>query len=266
MNASRKDLLRIARQWLTVLMLCCASPWAAVAGAADRVLVDRLLDRIELPHVHRVFSLMIEDMRANVGTVFLHGMGQGAKLPDSWRRGNLQWDRAHARVMAVIAEEEARGGPLFVLRREDIAPHFNPPWSNEEIEAVTEIAGSDYGRKYMHFLDLMTTPLLVKQFSGLSELSEDAKSRMREIQAEAAGKFGAAVTQINEAGKANPAAERRLAELTGRLDSKQGQRMGAMAIQPSMDRFMKSVHGILPELFDLVNEFRRINSSSGNRL
>ena len=127
-----------------------------------------------------LFRSMLDDLRTNMGVFFLHGIGQGAKLSEGWRRGNPQWELAHARVSEAVEQEEARAGPIFVVRREDIAASFNPPWSAAEIETATEILSSDYGRKFLRLLDLTQTPTLVKQMSGLSGLSDGAKARMRE--------------------------------------------------------------------------------------
>ena len=153
-----------------------------------------------------------------------------------------------------------------MVRREDIAASFNPPWSAAEIETATEILSSDYGRKFLRLLDLTQTPTLVKQMSGLSGLSDGAKARMREVQVKAADQYGAAAMDLSFVAKANPAFDRRLAELMARLNQADGERMGAAAIQPAMVRFGRVVHGILPELQELVLEFRKINASTENRL
>jgi len=255
-----------ASRFALCLLLALRAFTASAADALQNPLLSDLVDKVDLRYSQQIFALALLDQRGNSAAQLLEGMGKGAKLPESWRRGNPHWERAYARLGRSIDEEEARGGPLFVISKADFLASFNPPWSNEEIESLIQIAATDYGRSYVRVMDLMLAPVFVRQFSSMKDISVSAVTRLRQVENEGKKEFGPRMLELMELEKANNAAAVRVKELTGRINEAEGRKIGESMMKPSVARLLNAMYACMADLLGIIEDYRHTISNPANRL
>lgn len=253
-------------RWLCGLALWLSIGAAGAADATTKALLVGLVDKVNFRHSQEVFALALADLRANSAEVMLAGMGQGAKLPDSWRRGNPHWEKAYARLTTAIEAEETRGGPLFVIGRPDFVAVFNPPWNNEEVETLQRIASTEFGRSYIRLMDLILVPAFVQTFASMKEMSASTVARLRKIENDLKGEFGHLALELQSLEKANSADAERLKDLTGRLTQEEGRKIGEDIMKPSVTRLLNAMYGSMSDLLEIVRGFRETIDNPNNRL
>jgi hypothetical protein len=240
---------------------------APVAPAADepaqRGELDRLVEKVGMPYTERVFGVILANLQTIMPGQLLKGFGQGAKLPATWRPGNPQWERAHQRLATAIAEEEKRGGPIFVYTRADFVASFTSPWSREEVQFLTEVAGSDYGRSYIRVLDLTMVTIFVKVLNSLPEVTDAARTQGAAIEAEARNEFGKAMVDLMSYEKQSGETASRLKDLVGRVNRADGEKLGSAMIKTPTARVMNAMYDCLGDLVQFVEEFRKLPQASG---
>jgi len=179
---------RAARFFHGLVCILAAAQWQVAQAADDvpvpgqRALVAKLVDKVQTPYSTRAFDVILADLQRNVSSQLIDGFGLGAKLSAEWQRGNPFWERAHARLLAAIKDEEARGGPIFVIRRSDVVASFNLPWSADDLEFVAAAMDTEFGGNYVRFLDMMLVPAFVGSFRNMKEVSPAALAQLQALE------------------------------------------------------------------------------------
>lgn len=240
----------------------------SVAGAepARQALLSELVNKVDLPYAQQAWDLALVDQRENAAAQLIIGMGHGAKLSDAWQRGNPHWERAHARMSRSIAEEEARSGPLFMVRKTDFLASFMPPWNDEELKSLIQIADTDFGRSYVRLLDLMLTPVFVKQFASMKEISPATVTKLRQVEELAKKEFAPLMLQMIALEKVNGDVANRVKELVSRISHAEGYKLGQSLMMPSITRLLNAMYVCMQDLLEIIEDHRNTTGNTANRL
>lgn len=125
----------------------------APASSARDAALRALARRLDLPLVDEALDLFSTQLRRTLPTYFVASVGRNANLGPQWRRGDPTFDEAVRRVDAALAAEEARGGPLLKLDRDDLLSAVDVPWSMDDIAFVGQTLDTPLGREAERAID-----------------------------------------------------------------------------------------------------------------
>ncbi len=258
--------------FLHALALILAAAQWQVGGAAEtvppldqRALIAKLIDKVRTPYSTRAFDVILADLQRNMSTQLIDGFGSGAKLPAEWQRGNPYWERAHARLLTALKDEEMRAGPIFVIRRADVLASFNPPWSTEDLEFVVATVDTEFGSNYVRFLDMMLVPAFIATFRNMKEVSPAALAQLQELETEAKKEIGPVTVSMMSMEQNEAKTAKRLQELIARLNREEGRKFGESMMKPILARLIGAMYGCASDIYRIAEEFRRAPRSSPTR-
>lgn len=241
-------------------------PAAAPQTDARAQAIQALIARVELPYTRQLFEMMFADLRRGAAAQFLTGIGRGAQLGDGWQPGNPQWEQARDLVDQAIAAEEADGGPIFDLGREDVAAHLNVPWSAEDIAFLAATADSELGRAYASWIDLSVLPAMVTGIQKQPGYSAELTAQSVELMARARREAGPAILVLERLKRERAAEVARIEALLSRLDRSGGEEIGRAIVAKPVSRLIGAMYGVLPALHQIVEDYRQHAADRANRL
>lgn len=244
-----------------------AAPAAAVAPQDARTQALRtLVGKVDLPYTRQLFELMFADLRRNAAAQFIDGIGRGGHLGDGWRAGNPQWEQAHRMVSELIDAEEAAGGPIFDIGRDDIVAHLQVPWSDAEIAFLSTMADADLGRAYVRWIDLSMLPGMVAGIRKQPAYSPELNVQAMKLMAQARRDVGPAILELERLKREHAQEMARIEALTAQLGSRDGEELGRALVSRPVDRMIGAMYGALPALHQIVEDYRRLTTNPATRL
>jgi hypothetical protein len=112
-----------------------------------------LAARLHLPLVDEAVAIFSRQLRRTLPGDFVGAVGRNIDLGPQWRRGNPYFDEAVRQVDGALAAEEARGGPLVKLERDDLLYAVDVPWSDADIAFVDQTLDTPLGAEAERAID-----------------------------------------------------------------------------------------------------------------
>ena len=251
------------RRWLAALLalLCIAAPaiaWGQAAGAQERF--AQLLAQTEWPNGRALLATF----RAQLPSLFLAGVGRGAKLGAGWGPGNPHWQKAHDAVAAALQAEELRAGPLIPSDAASFARVLisSMPLTDEDFAFLEQLVATPYGRAMVELMDHMAVNEAIQ---GLITRPGVPAETLREMQAlrarirEGVGAVALRLTSAKENQKEEAERFERLMERAG-LKRRSGEAAGRELFQRPMERVTSVL--LLDTMHAIEGEVRAFRSDA----
>ena len=234
-----------------------SAPRAAPSSAARDASLRALAKRLDLPLVEQSVAIFSKQLRRTLPPYFVDLVGANAGLGPRWKRGDPWYDRTLREVDAALAAEEARGGPLLRLEREDLLYAVNVPWSMDDVAFVDGTLDTDLGREVQRALDakaaLQVTHTLRRRIAAGPGGAELARS-FADLDARADAQYGDAVLMLLPMRATDPRADR-LQRLLESVTTAPSDAIGARVVDRLSQRLIDAATAELPTLLSNVAGF-----------
>ncbi len=244
------------------LMLGCALPGATVAqpvastGTARDAALQALAARLRLPLVDEAVTIFSTQLRRTLPTYVVDSAGQNMNLGPQWKRGNPSFDEALRQVDIALANEEARGGPLLKLERQDLLLAVNVPWTRDDIAFVDATLDTDLGHEAERALDAQAarqTIATLRRRVALGAPGEAIRRSFAELDATAAAQYGDSSLTLLAMKGADPVRAQRLQRLVEGVTLAPSDAIGARLVDRMSRRLLDAAFAQLP---NFVGGFR----------
>lgn len=205
-----------------LLALVCAMPGTSTAetnpmtaSARDSAL-RALATRLRLPLVDEAVGIFSKQLRLTLPAYVVDAAGRNMGLGPQWKRGNPSFDEAVRQVDIALANEEARGGPLVKLERDDLLLTVNVPWTRDDIAFVDATLDTDLGREAERALDAQAarqTIATLRRRVVLGESGEPTRRSFADLDATAKSQYADALLTLLAMKGADPVRAQRLQRL-----------------------------------------------------
>ena len=235
------------------LALTCVMPLASAtaqtAPTARDVALQALAARLRLPLVDEVVAIFSTQLRRTLPAYVVASAGENMALGPQWQRGNSSFDKAVRQVDIALANEEARGGPLLKLEREDLLLTVNVPWTRDDIAFVDATLDTPLGHEAERALDAQAarqTIATLRRRVALGAPGEAIRRSFGTLDATAAAQYADASLMLLAMKGADPARAQRLQRLVETVTLAPSDAIGARIVDRLSGRLLDAATALLP--------------------
>jgi hypothetical protein len=249
-----------------LIIACCACTNVSVRQQASAEKIEKVQaigQLLDMPLTLQCIQVVESQMQDWLPDMVLAEYGKRAKLNKNWKPGNPHYDKARKLVIKTFQqEEESSGKPLFHMEIGEAAPFFAEYFSDSEIDSITWVLKSEYGRQAVRAADSMVVPDFEKEMIKAGPLSPENRDRLEKLKLTGQDTFSEIVSQQNTLEKKYPKEAAAFNKICSRLSESLGERLGERMLKSTVSRAAKSLYRISADLSQIAQDFR--NSETTN--
>ena len=247
---------------VVVMALSCAVPVVSVAQTGTPTATARdtalrgLAARLRLPLVDEAVGIFSKQLRLTLPAYVVDAAGRNMSLGPQWKRGNPSFDEAVRQVDIALANEEARGGPLVKLERDDLLLAVNVPWTRDDIAFVDATLDTGLGHEAERALDAQAARQAIatlRRRVALGASGETTRRSFAELDATAKSQYADALLTLLAMKGADPVRAQRLQRLVEGVTLAPSDAIGERIVDRLSRRLLDAAAAQLP---NIVGGFR----------
>ncbi len=240
-----------------VLGLAFALPAVSVAQTgmstadARQAALRALAARLRLPLLDEAVSIFSTQLRRTLPAYVVDAAGRNMSLGPQWKRGNPSFDEAVREVDIALANEEARGGPLVKLERDDLLLTVNVPWTRDDIAFIDATLDTDLGREAERALDAQAARQAIATLRRrvvVGASGETTRRSFADLDATAKSQYADALLTLLAMKGADPARAERLQRLVEAVTLAPSDAIGERIVDRLSRRLLDAAAAQLPNI------------------
>ena len=251
MTRLRSVVVAVALTIGSALPAATAAQPAPSTGTARDAALQALAARLRLPLVDQAVAIFSTQLRRTLPAYVVESAGQNMSLGPQWKRGNPSFDEAVRQVDLALANEEARGGPLLKLERQDLLLAVNVPWTRDDVAFVDATLDADLGHEAERALDAQAarqTIATLRRRVTLGPPGEAIRRSFAELDATAAAQYADASLTLLAMKGADPVRAQRLQRLVEGVTLAPSDAIGARIVDRMSRRLLEAAFAQLPSI------------------